>query len=351
MSARRYALATSVFAITWALCVTAHAQQSNPPPSPDGGKPAQAQQTPAQPSALQSSQQDQTAAAAQSQVQQPASGLSKQVQPKVVYPAPNEIADSTLDMVEQLNLSPEQIDRLKAMKIERERSKATPYVVPPKPVTRTLPVSLDPGVSPPVLRLTKGQQSSIVFSDNTGQPWMVENVSVNCAFFKIDACAQDDKGKAAAKPTNILTIEAANEAAYGNVTVTLRGLSTPVIFVLTSAQQEVDMRVDAKIPGHNPDGQESVSFNAMPTIDTALTSFLDDVPPKGAQNLTVSGLDGVEAWMFDDCLYVRVRGDAQYPAFLSTARSTSGVSVYRYAEKHSSATFLIGGQAVTVFIQ
>lgn len=344
----------ALFVISSVISCAVHAQNAAPP-SPNGGAPAQQTQNApaAQPATTQNQQQAAPSAqSAQSAVQQPASGLNKQVTatPKVVYPAPAEIADNTLDMLDQLNLSPEQIERLKTMKLERERAKATPYVTPPKPVTRTLPVSLDPGVSPPVLRLTKGQQSSIVFSDNSGQPWLIENVSVNCDFFRVDSCDKGDKQKDA-KPTNILTIEAAEAAAYGNVTVTLRGLSTPVIFVLTSAQQEVDMRVDAKIPGHNPDSQDTVAFNSMPNIDTALTSFLDDVPPKDATRLNVTGLDGAEAWMYGDSMYVRARGEAQFPAYMGGARSTSGVSVYRYAEKHSSVTLLVGGQAVTIFIQ
>jgi intracellular multiplication protein IcmK len=318
------------------------AQTQSAPPSPNGGQPAQA---------------DDSA---------PESGLGKDVgTAKVVYPSASAITDDTLNMLDQLQLTPEQAARLKQLRIDKERLKATPYVSPPEPVTRTLAVSLDPGITPPVLRLTQGQQSSIVFSDMSGNPWIIEKISVNCDFFIIDQCGQ--KGASAApvqantqggntatqgpKPTNVLTIEANTPAAYGNVTVTLRGLSTPVIFVLTSAQKEVDMRVDAKIPGHNPDAQDDITFNAMPTEDAELSSFLDDVPPAGAQRLTVTGLDGTEAWSYQNALYVRARGDVQYPAYKNAARSTSGVTVYKFVEMHNSVTLLTGGQAVTVFIQ
>lgn len=154
-----------------------------------------------------------------------------------------------------------------------------------------------------------------------------------------------------AEPTNVLTLEALKPAAYGNVTITLNGLSTPLIFILTSAQKEVDMRVDAKIPGRNPDAMDTTAVVAMPGIDDSLTYFLDGVPPKGSQRLKVSGLQGTEAWFYKDNLYVRATGDAQYPAYMSAARSTSGVAVYRYASLHNSVTFTTGGQAVTVFIE
>ncbi len=318
----------------------AQATAATTPPSPNGGQPAQA------------------ADAA------PASGLGKDVgTTKVVYPSAAEVTDDTLNMLDQLQLTPEQVGRLKQMRIDKERQKSTPYVSPPKPVTRTLAVSLDPGVTPPALRLTQGQQSSIVFSDMSGNPWMIDKVSVNCEFFIVDQCQSgstmpvQSAGHTGAgqnsgpKPTNVLTIEAATPAAYGNVTVTLRGLSTPVIFVLTSAQKEVDMRVDAKIPGHNPDAKNDVAFSSVPSQDTAMMEFLDDVPPQSAQRLVVTGFEGTEAWLYQHALYVRSRGDVQYPAYTNAARSTSGIAVYKFASLHNSVTLLTGGQAVTVFIQ
>lgn len=341
----RSLLALAAASIVCALPGQVQAQNQLPdarvaaPPSPNGGRPAQS---------------DDGA---------PASGLGKDVgTTKVVYPSGSQITDDTLNLLDQLQLTPAQVERLKQMRIDKERLKATPYVNPPKPVTRTLVVSLDPGVTPPVLRLTEGQQSSIVFSDMSGNPWIIEKVSVNCDFFTIDQCPQNggsmpvessgQGGKASGpKPTNVLTIQAATPAAYGNVTVTLRGLATPVIFVLTSAQKEVDMRVDAKIPGHNPDARNDVTFSSMPEIDASLSSFLDDVPPPGAQQLTATGLDGTDAWTYQHALYLRTRGQVEYPAYKSAARSTDGVSVYKFAEMHNSVTLLTGGQAVTVFIQ
>lgn len=284
--------------------------------------------------------------------QQPRSGLGQQVAeplPQVVYPRPSEVVEGVIGDIEDLQLTPEQFDRLKQIYLERERQKAFPYVSPAKPVTRTLFVNLDPGVSPPVLRLTRGQQTSIVFSDVSGQPWFIENVSMNRQLFSDGR--QGQQGAAQQQPTNVLTLEPLSPAAYGNVTVTLRGLYTPVIFVLTSAQQEVDMRVDAKVPGRNPDAIDTVAVSTLPSIDSSLSYFLDGVPPKEARRLKVTGLEGTEAWLYRDNLYVRAKADAQYPAYMSAARSTSGVSVYRYTGLHSSITFTTGGQAVTVFIE
>lgn len=288
----------------------------------------------------------------------PKSGLGKSAPPsdmpmQVVYPLPEEVIADTVADLEALQLTPSQVRRLKDIFISRERNKSSPYNNPARPITRTLAVNLDPGISPPILRLSSGQQTSIVFSDSNGQPWFIENVSLNRQLFSDGR----DTGNAGGQqqeptPTNVLTLEPLSAAAYGNVTVTLRGLSTPVIFVLGSAQQSVDMRIDAKIPGRNPDASEGISqINLMPGIDQALTYFLDGVPPTDAKRLSVSGMDNVEAWVYRENLYLRTNATVQYPAYLSAARSTSGIAVYRFAAQHSSVTLLAGGRAITVFIK
>jgi len=284
---------------------------------------------------------------AQQQEPPPPSGLGQQIlesPPQIVYPHPSEIVEETIQDIENIQLTPDQFDRLKNIYLERERQKAIPYISPAKPITRTLFINLDPGINPPVLRLSRGQQTSIVFSDMSGQPWFIESVSMNNQLFSNSRQGQQ-------QPTNVLSLEPNSPTAYGNITIMLRGLFTPVIFVLTSAQQEVDMRVDAKVLGHNPDSIEHIEVSTLPSIDDAFSYFLDGIPPNEAKNLKVTGLEGTQAWIYHNNLYVRVRADAQYPAYIAAARSTSGVSVYRYANLHNSVTFTKGGKAITVFIE
>lgn len=287
----------------------------------------------------------------------PSSGIGLQMEPaQVVYPSSKEIVEDTVEDLEAIDLTPEQRNRLKELKQRRERAKSTPYVTPAKPVTRTMFINLNAGVSPPTLRLSRGQLSTVVFSDANGQPWFITKVSANCVLFTTDTCTaqqpnqqgQDGKG---VPPSNILTIEPNTTQAYGNITVSLNGLPTPVIFILTSGQEEVDLRVDAKIPGRNPDAQYSMTMPNMPGIDNDLTSFLDGVTPKGANKLKVTGMDDVDAWEFNGFLYVRANADAQYPAYTKSARSTTGMSIYRFDSMADSVTFTAAGRAVTVFIE
>jgi intracellular multiplication protein IcmK len=303
----------------------------------------------------------------QQQASQPKNNLGKQVpqapapvqapaqpapMPEVVMPKPHDVVEQSIDDIEDAQLTDEQYERLKKLYLRSERQKAQPYVVPAKPIIRTLPINLDPGVKPPVLRVTKGQLTTIVFSDVNGEPWLIKDVGLNRQMYSDGKGGNGGKeGGQPTEPTNVLTLEPLTVAAYGNVSVILKGLSTPVIFMLASAQAEVDVRVDAKVPGRNPDGTDKIEFTTMPGIDAALTPFLDGVPPQQARRLKVTGLAKTEAWMFQDNLYVRTEADVQYPAYMSSARSTAGRAVYRFDSRLNSVTLLSNGRAVTVFIE
>lgn len=268
----------------------------------------------------------------------------------VRYPSDAKIAEDMVSNLESLQLTPAQIKRLKELYLTRESNNSTPYVVPAKPVTRTVVMNLEPGVAPPVIRLSRGQQSSIVFSDANGNPWMINRVSINRQIFR-DGRADSAAANKDEPPTNVLSLEPLAPMAYGNVSVQLNGLSTPLIFTLVSGQEEVDVRLDTKVPGRNPDAGSTVSVTSMPTIDGDLAYFLDGTPPEKAKRLNVRGLAGTTAWSYQNNLYLRTQAAAQHPAYISAARSTSGLSVYRYVGVPDMVTVLAGGRAVTIFIE
>jgi intracellular multiplication protein IcmK len=221
----------------------------------------------------------------------------------------------------------------------------SPYVNTPKPVTRTLIIDLSPGINAPILRLSTGSLTSIVFSGINGDPWYIENVKLNRNMFSDGANSGDTN------PSNVLTLEPMRPIAQGNVSVMLKGLSTPVIFSLASGQKEVDFRVDVKIPGRNPDATTKINYEErIPTIDDNVPYFLDGVPPKQAKRLRVTGGD-VEAWELGSNMYIRTNADVQYPAYHSNARSTSGLAVYRFEQIYNSITLLQNGKAYTVMIE
>lgn len=285
---------------------------------------------------------------------QPQSGLGKETTdrstpPSIVLPKPKDVVEDTITDIEGVQLTDEQIERLKRLYIRKEKQKSLPYVAAPRMVTRTVAVKLDPGVSPEAIRLTVGHQTAIAFSDMMGNPWFIKKVGINKTLFSDGngegGSAQD------AEPTSVLMLEPRTAAAFGSVSVVLKGLATPIVLTLTTAQKEADARIDAKVPGTNPDAMDSTSISTMPSIDATLTAFLDGVPPREARRLRVTGLAGTEGWIYNQNLYLRTDADAQYPAWLAAAKSTSGKAVYRFAGRYASVTLLNGGKATTVFIE
>jgi intracellular multiplication protein IcmK len=261
----------------------------------------------------------------------------------------NRKVDSAVSDFKQSQLKRNQIREIKEINLTTQEAAMTPYNTIAKPVTRTLMIDLSPGATSPVLRLSSGQLSSLVFSDLNGDPWYIDKVALNRNMF-----SDGSNGGAAAEQTNVLTVEPMRAAAYGNITVSLRGLSTPVIFSLVTGQKEVDFRVDIKVPGRNPDSVSRVNYaDKMPTLDENIPYFLDGVPPREAKKLRVqgSGSSIAQAWEYAGNMYIRTNADVQYPAYYSSARSTSGTAVYRFDKVYNSITLLHQGRAQTIGIE
>lgn len=288
----------------------------------------------------------------------PNSNLGKSIDPpfpKISYPSGAEIRQETLSQIGDLQLTPEQINVIKNIQLQRDRANAMPYTNAAKPVTRTLPINLHPGTQPPVIRLAFGMQTSIVFSDAAGNPWLIDNVVLNRSLFNDQRQENNSAAKTGEnsdyKGTNILTIEPMTSTPYGNVSITLKGMSTPIILILATGQNEVDVRVDTKVPGHNPDAFMASSYISMPQTDSSLGYFLDGIPPTGSKALKVSGFPGTQAWFYENNTYIKTSADVQFPAFISAAKSTSGIGIYKFNGKIPSVTVLSAGRAFTTFIE
>jgi intracellular multiplication protein IcmK len=295
----------------------------------------------------------------------PRSGLGQTVNvistPKATTPVPVQKKVARIfSEFERTQMTPKQLKHVKKMSLDQQEVLSSPYNNTPKPVTRTLMLNLSPGVSAPILRLSAGALTSVVFSSNNGDPWYIEQVKLNRNFFSDGMAASGGAGGGAdAAPTNVLTLEPLRSVAQGNVSIMLKGLSTPVIFSLSTGQPEVDFRVDAKVPGRNPDSTTQISYEErLPSLDDNVPYFLDGVPPKGAKRLKVTGGGSgnggngdVEAWRLNGNMYIRTNAEVQYPAYHSSARSTSGLAVYRFNQAYHAVTLLQSGRAYTVQIE
>lgn len=261
--------------------------------------------------------------------------------------------DRKVKELARLQLTPEQVHVIKQIIIDQQRHVASPYAVTAKPVTRSLGLSLNPGEAPPALRLSSGMLTSIVFTDNAGNPWNIEKISLNRALFN-DGVGHSTNDSEVVE-TNVLSLEPLTPVAYGNVAITLKGLTTPIIFLLTTGQNDVDFRVDAKVPGISPDATYSSysGYNASrisTTIDDMTLMFVDGVPPPEAiEQRTNDHL--LKAWVYGEDMIIRSQNQIIHPSYRTSVRASNGMTVYKFDGDVRNVTLSREGKPVTIFIE
>lgn len=220
-------------------------------------------------------------------------------------------------------LTPAQIVEMRKQQDKTQQAVATPPSTPPRPVSSTLTIDLSPGITPPVIRLSAGFVTSLVFVDSSGQPWPIADYSLgNPKNFNI----QWDK------KTNTLFIQSNSRYSSANLAIRLAGLDTPIMLSLVSGQREVDYRVDLQVLGRGPNALAPIVGDALPaTTNYALLSVLDGVPPAGSQELQVNG-DYGRAWIAKGKLIFRTQLTVLSPAWSSVVSSPDGTRVYEMTQ-------------------
>ena len=216
-------------------------------------------------------------------------------------------------------LSPEEIIRVKQMYHTNEFAEASTAGTPPKPTATSQFVNLSPGSTPPVIRLSQGFVSSLVFLDSTGAPWPISAYDLgDPSAFNI----QWDK------TSNTLMIQASKLYTYGNLAVRLRGLNTPVMLTLIPGQKAVDYRVDLRVQGYGPNAKSMPMEEGIPpAANDILLHVLDGVPPDGSTRLVVSGGEA-RAWLLNDRMFIRTGLTILSPGWIGSMTSADGTHAY-----------------------
>lgn len=234
---------------------------------------------------------------------------------------PNDLYDAAFSGVvsEMLPMSPAQINKLKEVFVDTQLAVATPPGNPPKPTTSSLLVNLSPQAVAPVIRLSAGYLTSLVFIDATGQPWPIAAYSVgDPGAFNI----QWDR------KSNNLIVQSSTFYKRSNLAVMLKDLNTPVMITLLSGQQAVDYRVDLRVPGIGPNAV--YVQNGIPdTINPMLFDVLNGVAPKGSKELKVTGGGMTQAWLLNKKMYLRTDLTVTSPGWQSTMSSADGTHAYQ----------------------
>ena len=231
-------------------------------------------------------------------------------------------SDFQVGAQQNLGMSPGEIRELRGMLDARQKA-ASEWPNPPKSVTGSISVSLDPGSVPSVIRPFYGVSTSLVILDSTGAPWPVENFNIgNKGLFEVERLDGVMGSSFIIAPLQ----------AYGqsNLILKLAGHPTPVVINLVGGQKVHDARVEARVLGVGPNARVT-SMSLTPGVDSRLLSVLDGVPPSG-RALKVNGDSASRAWaMPDGRIWLRTGLNVISPAPISFVSSSDGTRVYKLA--------------------
>ena len=224
----------------------------------------------------------------------------------------------------QMPLTPENMMDLHKELRELQKAAGEQGSKEPEFLSHLQTIVLEPGAAPPHIYVETGYVSVLSIIDVTGQPWPVKNYVIgNPKQFDIQGPLSEG---------HILTLSPLSRYGSSNLSVTLEGLPTPLMFVLRSGQDKVHTRYDARIPKTGPLAlppliEKTRTYEAG---DETLMAFLQGVPPQGAQRYTLKGeTSSVRVWGYQGKMYVRSPWLLLSPAPEARVCSSDGTSVYR----------------------
>jgi len=105
--------------------------------------------------------------------------------------------------------------------------------------------------------------------------------------------------------------------------------------MLKTSKDEVQYRVDARIPEYGPFAQAPLIQGGTERVagNSLITSVLDGTPPEGAKRLNVSGVDGrTRAYTINGLTYLRTPLTLLSPGWEQSVSSADGMNVYALSQ-------------------
>jgi len=197
----------------------------------------------------------------------------------------------------------------------------------PEPEIKVETISLDPGEKPPVIYTALGHVTTITMLDLTGEPWGIQDVSWAGDF---QVTTPEPNG-------HVMRVTPLKAHGFGNISLRMVGLKTPITFSLLTQKEKVYYRYDARIPqlgpGAAPPIMESASLTSAQAGDSILTGLLDGVMPPNAKRLKVEGADGrTSVYDLGGQTYIRTPLTLLSPGWSASVRSSDGMHVYAVGE-------------------
>lgn len=195
----------------------------------------------------------------------------------------------------------------------------------PTPTVNVATINLDPGATPLILKTATGHITTLSLLDATGAPWPIQDISWAGDFEVIEP---EEGG-------HVIRITPLAIAAYGNMSIRLVELKTPVTIMLSTSKDEVQYRVDARIAEFGPQSAPQIIAGGSERVagNDLIMSVLDGTPPQGAQKLFVGGVDGrTTAYKLNNMTYVRTPLTLLSPGWQQSVSSADGMNVYALNE-------------------
>lgn len=239
------------------------------------------------------------------------------------------------------------LDEVQIQEFLKRSDKREKAIQPAAPVlrTRTERVTLEPGRAPTLVYTSAHVATSLVFHDSTGQPWPITSVTNgNPESFQVL--------KPEVADSNLLTVLPGQNYASATIVVTLEGRDVPLVIRLEAdsvrgKQRKADALVLFQLAHHGPKANPPIVESSPETASSVLLSFLDQVPPKGAERLRITpDTPSLSVWKFNDRHYIRTSHTLMWPAWNTAVNGAGGIRCYE-APATSRISLSIQGQIET----
>ena len=220
-----------------------------------------------------------------------------------------------------LPMEPDEIRRVLKRYDQTREAVEIPVYPYPEPEIAIIDVPIDPGTRPVEIKLATGHVTTVNFLDASGAPWPVQDLTWAGNFEVV----------APEEGSNIIRITPMGEFAYGNVSIRMLEMKTPITFILKTRRDGVYYRVDARLPDYGPLATPPIIDGGITLAagDTNMTSVLEGIPPQDIIKLVVEGADGrTSAFKQGSDIYVRTPLTLLSPAWAGSVRSADGMNVY-----------------------
>jgi intracellular multiplication protein IcmK len=223
-------------------------------------------------------------------------------------------------------LGPNEVRETMSRYERTQRSAVPPATGQPRGQVRIRTLSLEPGSEPPTINVASGYVTTIAIVDATGEPWPIMDLGIGGNF---------EVNKTGGVPgEHVVRIMPMTRFGYGNLSVLLQDLPTPIIFKLATGGSTVDYRFDARVPRLGPNAKLSlIERKALHAGSAEIMTFLDNAPPPDAKRVRISGTDArTMGWLYNNRMFVRTQLTMLSPSWDASVSSADGTTVYELGE-------------------